>query len=230
MSRILHSIRRNRGFTLIELMIVVAIIGLLAALAIPNFIRFQAKARQSEARSTLRAIFTAERGYYADKLAYCTSFDTVGATVERGNRYLYTIVPAAVNPALRSAGTEIFAPGARTDCGGLTGLTDQNLVETVSDDSWTHGVPAAPFGVAPLGTTTFSPNLAGGIVPAGVGVTGAGPGCSAGQCEFVATAQSNIDNDLTYDGWAISSCGGLDTSYGAFAAGEPLNMIDDVSR
>ena len=48
----------KKGFTLIELMIVVAIIGILAAIAIPNFLQFQAKSKQSEAKSNLGAIFT----------------------------------------------------------------------------------------------------------------------------------------------------------------------------
>lgn len=56
---IVHPGRDNRGFTLIELMIVVAIIGILAAVAIPNFLNYQAKARQSEAKVALAAIYTA---------------------------------------------------------------------------------------------------------------------------------------------------------------------------
>jgi type IV pilus assembly protein PilA len=48
--------RTRFAFTLIELMITVAIIGLLAAIAIPNFLRIQLKAKSSEAKSNLAAI------------------------------------------------------------------------------------------------------------------------------------------------------------------------------
>jgi len=59
-------IRNKKGFTLIELMIVVAIIGILAAIAIPNFLKFQAKSKQSEAKTNLKAIFTAQTSYFGE--------------------------------------------------------------------------------------------------------------------------------------------------------------------
>ena len=58
--------KSNKGFTLIELMIVVAIIGILAAIAIPNFMRFQLKAKSSEGKVNIAAIRTAEESYLAE--------------------------------------------------------------------------------------------------------------------------------------------------------------------
>ena len=66
--RKLHT--RNGGFTLIELMIVVAIIGILAAIAIPNFLRFQLRSRVGEGKTNIAAIRTAEEAYAAEYATY----------------------------------------------------------------------------------------------------------------------------------------------------------------
>lgn len=54
----------QEGFSLIELMIVIAIIGVLAAVAVPNFLNYVNKAKQVEAQSFLSTLYTAETSYY----------------------------------------------------------------------------------------------------------------------------------------------------------------------
>jgi len=58
--------RSRRGFTLIELMVVVAVIGILAAIAIPNFLRFQLRSRTTEGRLNIAAIRTAQEAFNAE--------------------------------------------------------------------------------------------------------------------------------------------------------------------
>ena len=66
----------RKGFTLVELMIVVAIIGILASIAIPNFISMQYKTKRSEVPSNLKGIKSAQIAYEADFDAYvnCSAY------------------------------------------------------------------------------------------------------------------------------------------------------------
>ncbi len=84
----------QRGFTLVELMVVVAIIALLAAVVIPNFVHARAQAAVSQSMANMKQIGTALELYYADKQDYPTTGTTVdpalfGATT---NPYL-TVTP-----------------------------------------------------------------------------------------------------------------------------------------
>jgi type IV pilus assembly protein PilA len=73
--------KKSKGFTLIELMIVVAIIGILAAIAIPNFMNYQCKAKQSEAKSILGNIRTLQEVYFAEESSYTEDLTKLGFTM-----------------------------------------------------------------------------------------------------------------------------------------------------
>src|SRR5690349_9074919 len=158
----------QKGFTLIELMIVVAIIGLLAALAIPNFIRFQARSKQSEVKANLKSMFTAERSYYQEHDTYSECIKKIGFNPERGNRYHYV-----VNNTLNAEACN--TPEQRADGPGVTASTDGAVLADTFKFGTGLGITAANGAVAviyapvaPMGT---------GIIPVPdlVGVSPAAP-------------------------------------------------------
>lgn len=65
------------------------VVGVLSAIAIPNFIRGQARSKQSECKTHLKAWYTAQKAHYADANAYEPTLSRVGFAPERGNRYAY---------------------------------------------------------------------------------------------------------------------------------------------
>jgi type IV pilus assembly protein PilA len=80
-------LKQNAGFTLIEMMIVVGIIGILVAIAAPNFARYQSKSRQSEAKVALAGIYAGEQAFKAEYSSYISSMDAIGYSPEGARRY-----------------------------------------------------------------------------------------------------------------------------------------------
>ena len=93
---------KMKGFTLIELMIVVAIIGIMAAIAIPNFLNYMCKSRQSEAKMGLGGVRTGEEAYYAEFNVYTTNQTAIGFSMKSGGRYNFNITIYTSDPTAQT--------------------------------------------------------------------------------------------------------------------------------
>lgn len=142
--------RGEKGFSLTELMIVVAIIGILAAIAIPNFLRYQARAKQSEAKNNLVAIHTGEVAYFAEHNGYIDDFNAIGfAVTGSSQRYYYelgkaksgTLPPGCSASSLDSVSASSFTAVAIANldgdatCDVWTIDEQKNLVNVTNDVS-----------------------------------------------------------------------------------------------
>jgi type IV pilus assembly protein PilA len=82
------TVRNNAaGFSLVELMVVVAIIGILATIAVPQINSFMARARQSEAKSNLSTLYSTQKGFFAEYSTHYAGLRTIGFSPEGNLRY-----------------------------------------------------------------------------------------------------------------------------------------------
>jgi type IV pilus assembly protein PilA len=107
----------QKGFTLIELMIVIAIIGILAAIAIPQFVSYRQKGYNTQAKGELKSFYTACQAYFADNptaTGDCTTTEVAAAFIPSST---VTLTPAggmAMNgtTSSHSAGTVTYTIGS----------------------------------------------------------------------------------------------------------------------
>jgi len=89
--------KRFHGFSLMEVMIVVVIIGILAALAYPNLEKYLKRARQTEAKTNLSAIYTAQKIYFSLHQSYADDINELDLSLAQGDLYTYTIQEASTS-------------------------------------------------------------------------------------------------------------------------------------
>ena len=102
----MRNVRNSKGFTLIELMIVVVIIGILAAIAIPKFSGAATSAKQAEADGILKQIYTLQEAHFAREGNYGSDIDLVDIGYEAPEA---TDLKYFQVPAIESTGTAFTA-------------------------------------------------------------------------------------------------------------------------
>ena len=111
-----------RGFSLIELMVVVVIIGILASIALPSYNRYTFRARRADAQTILQNIATAQERYYSTYNKYTadlTKFGYPATAASEGGHYNVSVALTDVDQGYLATGTP-QAVQAADKCGNLT--------------------------------------------------------------------------------------------------------------
>ena len=126
----LQSIRKRfHGFSLMEVMIVVVIIGSLAVLAYPNLEKYLKRARQTEAKTNLSAIYTAQKIYFTLHQSYAEDINELDLSLAQGDPYIFTIQEASTSTFKAQAEGNIDDDALDT----WTIDQDKNLLNTIDD-------------------------------------------------------------------------------------------------
>ena len=151
----------EKGFTLVELLVVIIIIGILAAIALPNFLSQGAKAKQTEAKQNIGLVNRVQTAYRSENNAFATSFDilatgTLSGTVDATTtNYTYKLSPTQDSNQITATSTADTALKAYS--GGTVRFTNaekQSVVSSLICEAVSPGTSPATAPTIDISKTT----------------------------------------------------------------------------
>ncbi|WP_448572035.1 type IV pilin-like G/H family protein [Trichothermofontia sp.] len=161
--------RYEAGFTLIELMVVILIVTILSAIAIPSFLNQANKAKQSEAKTHINTFVRAQQAYYLEQQTFAPSLELLVIGIPSQTHHYQYVAAGPYNAAAANEHIVVFGNTLQSPLKGYVGMVQVGMITAIGEATTLavlceNNLPG--LGSVPVPTTTISgPSCSPGTAP-----------------------------------------------------------------